>query len=78
VKVHGEGDESDTEEENVGELEDNEKKRNKECKLIKKELKAKNKALKTIIKFFKKKLNFEGTENIMGFMDADSQKLRSW
>ena len=70
--------ESDTEEENNGEIEDNDKNRNKEIKLIKKEQKNKNKALKTLIKMFKKKLDFERTENIMGYMDADSAQLKKW
>ena len=72
------GPESDTEEVNIGEIEDDAKKRKKEIKLIKKESKAKNKALKTIIKLFKKKLDFEGSENIKGYMEADSEKLKKW
>lgn len=34
--------------------------------------------MKTIIKFFKKKLDFEGSENIMGYQDADSAQLKKW
>lgn len=71
--------ESATEEgSDLGEWSDDEEKREAEAKLLKKESSAKNKALKTLFKLFKKKLDFEGSENILNYQGADRAKLKKW